>query len=277
MIKNFVLETANAPGTATTINLAGAVAGRRSFASSFTTGTVVFYVMDDGTLSEAGYGVLTIASPNTLARSTVLYDSTNGETTPSRRNFTGSTRVYCEIPASRICYIDNNNVHQPAPIEYDVNGAAATERTVVFKTGGVKRWDVTATSDAESGGNAGSNLSIRAYDDSGTLLGSNFTMNRPDGEVTFPGRVNFGSTGAGFTTLPNGKMIQWGAVTGAAAGATSNFPTPFLAATTPTVIPAPFNANFNVWYSSSNAAGFSWATNSTGTITFTYVALGNAP
>lgn len=94
-LANYVLETANNPGTGT-VALAGAVAGRRSFAQAFTTGSTVFYFIDDGTNYECGIGTFTTGSPNHLARTTIIETSSGGTTAI---NFTGTVNVYCEAPA----------------------------------------------------------------------------------------------------------------------------------------------------------------------------------
>lgn len=107
MLTNLCCETTNAPGTSMTINLAGAAASdRTTFASNFTSGQYVFYVMDDGTQAEWGYGLFTSGSPNTLQRSTVTGNTAN--TAPSRLNFAGTTYVYNAPPASFTCYLDYN-------------------------------------------------------------------------------------------------------------------------------------------------------------------------
>lgn len=100
---DFILETTNAPGTSATINLGGAPAGRRQFASEFGSGTDVYYFMDDGSQAEWGIGHFVNGSPCTLTRTTVLK---NTATTTSRLNFLGLTRVYNEIPAAMSLYLD---------------------------------------------------------------------------------------------------------------------------------------------------------------------------
>jgi hypothetical protein len=110
MIRNFIAETSVAPGTSSVINLAGAVSGRRTFRSEFPTGADVFYAMRDSGQAEFGYGVLTHSAPDTLSRAVVLWDSVNGRVSPSRRNFTGTTIVYCDIPSERAVFADKNNL-----------------------------------------------------------------------------------------------------------------------------------------------------------------------
>lgn len=104
MIKDLVCETASAPGTSTTFNLAGAVTGRVTFASVYATGSPVYYYMDDGTQAEWGLGTFTTGAPNTLSRTTV-YGNTAGTT--ARLNFTGTTNVFNEVIAAKVIYEDN--------------------------------------------------------------------------------------------------------------------------------------------------------------------------
>lgn len=99
MLANMVQESASNPGTAATINLAGAVTGRRSFVSAFGGGALVDYTIEDGTQWETGIGTVTAGSPNTLTRTTVVENSA-GNT--SRLNFTGTVRVYCALSMTRI-------------------------------------------------------------------------------------------------------------------------------------------------------------------------------
>ncbi len=99
MLANFVQESTSAPGTATTINLTGAAAGRRRFRDAFASGSRVLYTMEDGTQWETGFGTLTHGTPDQLARTEVLDNSAN---TLARLNFTGVTRVYNIVPAQRL-------------------------------------------------------------------------------------------------------------------------------------------------------------------------------
>jgi hypothetical protein len=66
-----------------------------------------------------------------------------------------------------------------------INGAAGSARQLLLRTGGLNRWRVQANTIAESGGNAGSNFSIQAYDDAGTLIGSAVTIDRASQVVDF--------------------------------------------------------------------------------------------
>lgn len=104
LLANFVLETATAPGTGATVNLAGAVAGRQSFAQAFASGSRVQYVIDDGTQAEWGEGTFTAGSPNTLTRTTLIGNTAG---TSSLLNFTGSCRVYVDLLAERAVVRDS--------------------------------------------------------------------------------------------------------------------------------------------------------------------------
>lgn len=111
MLANFVQETANAPGTAATVNLGGAAAGRLPFIPTFASGSAVFYGMDDGTLAEMGIGTVTAGSPNTLARTTVLWNSAG---TTARMNFLGPVRVYNAVPAEQAIFLRSDGTVQNA-------------------------------------------------------------------------------------------------------------------------------------------------------------------
>lgn len=107
MLKNFVLETSNAPGTSTTFNLGGAASGRLSYSGAgFTNGQLVFYVMDDGSQKEWGIGTFNTGSPNTMSRTTVVGNSVG---TTAKLNFSGTTNVYNSLPAEYTAYINASN------------------------------------------------------------------------------------------------------------------------------------------------------------------------
>ena len=58
-------------------------------------------------------------------------------------------------------------------------------------TGKQLRWVLMDDNSAEAGGNAGSNFSLQAFDDTGTLIGSPIAVNRATGAVTFSGTATF--------------------------------------------------------------------------------------
>lgn len=96
-ILNRVRETTATTGTGTW-DLAGAVTTFNAFADEAATGEEVIYLAVDDPASptkiEYGIGTLTVGSPNTLSRDTVL-GGTNGT---SKVSFTGTTTVICDLP-----------------------------------------------------------------------------------------------------------------------------------------------------------------------------------
>jgi hypothetical protein len=105
MLANLVQESANNPGTGTTVNLLGSPSGRTAFVSAFGSGAMVYYRITDGVQWEIGQGTVTAGSPNTLARATVLSNSA-GNT--SHINFTGAVQVYNVLPAERAVLLNSS-------------------------------------------------------------------------------------------------------------------------------------------------------------------------
>ena len=105
VINDRVRETSTTSGTGT-LNLAGAVTGFRTFVSGIGTGNTTYYaIFEEGTNSfEVGLGTVTDATPDTLARTTVLSNSSG---TTDKINFSGGTlSVFCTMPASKSVYLD---------------------------------------------------------------------------------------------------------------------------------------------------------------------------
>ena len=92
-----VKETTTTTGTGT-IDLAGAVSGHEGFVTAGLTGANIPYVIESGSAWEIGLGTITDASPDTLARDTIL-QSSNGDALVS---LTGTSTVFNGLPASRI-------------------------------------------------------------------------------------------------------------------------------------------------------------------------------
>ena len=107
VINDRVRETSTSQGTGT-INLAGAVTGFRTFVDGIGDGNTTYYaIFEEGTnLFEIGLGTVTDATPDTLARDTVLSNS-SGNT--SKITFSGGTlSVFCTMPASKTVYLDSS-------------------------------------------------------------------------------------------------------------------------------------------------------------------------
>ena len=69
-------------------------------------------------------------------------------------------------------------------VAHVANAAAGQVRSYRLQSGGEDRWALRASSSAESGANAGSNLALDAFDDTGTLLWSPITVSRATGLVS---------------------------------------------------------------------------------------------
>ena len=92
-MQNRVQETTTTGGTGT-LTLAGAVTGYITFASGFSTGTSLFYTIDNG-VGEWEIGIGTLVTTGTLSRVTVIASSNGGALV----NFgSGTKRVFCSAP-----------------------------------------------------------------------------------------------------------------------------------------------------------------------------------
>lgn len=80
-----------------------------------------------------------------------------------------------------------------------VDGAAGTVRGILFRTGGVDRWEIATAAGAESGGNAGSGLRVRYFDDAGVEIGTALSFVRATGEMTLGVALPIASGGTGAT------------------------------------------------------------------------------
>ena len=119
VINDRVRETSTTSGTGT-LNLAGAVTGFRTFVDGIGNSNTTYYaIFEEGTnLFETGIGTVTDATPDTLARDTVLSNS-SGNT--SKITFSGGTlSVFCTMPASKSVYLDSTGT----PVGAASNGFA---------------------------------------------------------------------------------------------------------------------------------------------------------
>ena len=104
VINDRVKETSTTTGTGT-LDLAGAVTGFVTFVSGIGNSNTTYYaIFEQGTNNfEIGIGTVTDATPDTLARTTVINNSL-GNT--SKINFSGTLDVFCTLPASKSVYLD---------------------------------------------------------------------------------------------------------------------------------------------------------------------------
>ena len=105
VINDRVKETSTTTGTGT-LDLAGVVTGFVTFVAGIGNSNTTYYAINaQGTSNwEVGIGTVTDATPDTLARDTVLSNSL-GNT--SKINFSGTLDVFCTMPASKSVYLDS--------------------------------------------------------------------------------------------------------------------------------------------------------------------------
>ena len=104
VINDRVKETTTTTGTGT-LNLAGAVTGFETFVAGVGDGNTTYYAITlPGTAEfEVGLGTITDASPDTLARTTII-SSSNSD---SAVNFSAGTKtIFCTLPASKTVLLD---------------------------------------------------------------------------------------------------------------------------------------------------------------------------
>ena len=106
VINDRVKETSTTTGTGT-LNLAGASSGFVTFVAGIGNSNTTYYAIhEQGTNNwEVGIGTVTDATPDTLARTTVLNNSA-GNT--SKINFSGTLDVFCTMPTSKTVYLDSS-------------------------------------------------------------------------------------------------------------------------------------------------------------------------
>ena len=105
VLNDRVKETSTTTGTGT-LNLAGASVGFVTFVAGIGNSNTTYYAIhEQGTANfEIGIGTVTDATPDTLARTTVLNNSLG---TTAKINFSGTLDVFCTMPASKSVYLDS--------------------------------------------------------------------------------------------------------------------------------------------------------------------------
>ena len=104
VINDRVKETSTSTGTGT-FDLDGAVTGFDTFVAGIADGNTTYYaIFHQGTAEwEVGLGTVTDATPDTLARTSVITSSNSD----SAVTFTAGTKdVFCTLPASKAVYLD---------------------------------------------------------------------------------------------------------------------------------------------------------------------------
>jgi hypothetical protein len=122
VINDRVKETSTTQGTGT-LNLAGASTGFVTFVAGIGNSNTTYYAIHEqgSNLFEVGIGTVTDATPDTLARDTVLNNS-SGNTSKINFNSGGSSTldVFCTMPASKSVYLDSTGT----PVGAASNGFA---------------------------------------------------------------------------------------------------------------------------------------------------------
>ena len=113
VLNDRVKETTTSTGTGT-INLAGAETGFETFVAGIGNSNTCYYTISHQSANEfeVGLGTITDATPDTLARTTVI-SSSNSD---SAVDFSAGTKdVFCTLPASKAVFEDaSNNVAIPS-------------------------------------------------------------------------------------------------------------------------------------------------------------------
>lgn len=151
-----------------------------------------------------------------------------------------------------------------------VDSAANTARLIDFKSGGLARWRVSGGAGNETGSNAGSDILIQSYDDSGVTIENPFRLYRANGtlllkslNLTNPLEITEGGTGATTANGATQALLTFTSalkgLTPASGGGTTNFLRADGTWTTPTASAAPAGSNTQVQYNDSGSTGASAA------------------
>jgi hypothetical protein len=108
VVKDRVKETTTTTGTGT-ISLAGATTGFQTFVAAIGNGNTTYYAIEDanGSAWEVGIGTVTDASPDTLARTTILASSNSGSVVTLS---SGTHTVFGTYPAGKATFLDSNGI-----------------------------------------------------------------------------------------------------------------------------------------------------------------------
>lgn len=122
-----------------------------------------------------------------------------------------------------------------------MNGAAGTNRGLVLETSGQNRWVLLANAAAEAAGNAGSDLQLNTYDNTGAYIGTPLTIERKTGYVAVNGNgatlsgasgaasqsaaIRLNKGGSGYSSIVQGMtngVVRWQVSLGDNAAESSN-------------------------------------------------------
>ncbi len=199
----------SAVNTAAMANWRGEVLAAGVYTVTMDEGVVDGALAVGGTLTATG-----AASFNGGLTTTAL--TASGSATLGTTTFTGAGGIAVtagNIWSQRTLVVGTNT----AGAQIVVNGPAGGTRFATYESAGIPRWDVGASSDAESGGNAGSSYVFARFSDAGAFLDYAVTISRATGQVTLADALAVGGN-AGFNgAAPIAKPTVTGAKGGNAA------------------------------------------------------------
>ena len=207
VIADRVKEPTTTTGTGT-INLAGAASGFQSFVSGVGNSNTTFYTIEDANGAwEIGIGTITDASPDTLARTTVLATS-NGDTTKITLS-SGTHTVFGTYPAGKAVYLDaSGNLSHTVDISSDTNLAGGTGITLTGDT--LSTTDSEIVHDNLSGFVANEHIDWTTDQGSTNIHAGNYT----DTNTMGSGFTVSATTDTTATTITEGEDLFFAAGTG---------------------------------------------------------------
>jgi len=211
VVNDRVKETSTTTGTGT-FNLAGAATGFETFVAGIATGNTTYYaIFHQGTTEwEVGLGTVTDATPDTLARTTVITSSNSD----SAVDFSAGTKdVFCTLPASKAVYLDAsgdpvgaiaNVVEDTSPTlggdldvgSYDITSASNADIDIIPNGTG----DVNLGADAVQIGDNDANATLTTQGTGDLILNTNNGTNA--GSITLLDGAN-----GEITVTPNGTGV----------------------------------------------------------------------
>ena len=215
VIADRVKETTTTTGTGT-INLAGAASGFQSFVSGVGNSNTTFYTIEDANGAwEIGICTITDASPDTLARTTVLATS-NGDTTKITLS-SGTHTVFGTYPAGKAVYLDaSGNLSHTVDISSDTNLAGGTGITLTGDT--LSTTDSEIVHDNLSGFVANEHIDWTTDQGSTNIHSGNYT----DTNTMGSGFTVSATTDTNATTITEGDDLFFAAGTGIACETTAD-------------------------------------------------------
>jgi len=210
VINDRVKETSTTTGTGT-FDLGGAATGFETFVAGIADGNTTYYAifLQGSNEWEVGLGTVTDATPDTLARTTVITSSNSD----SAVDFSAGTKdVFCTLPASKAVYLDAsgdpvgaiaNVVEDTSPTlggdldvgSYDITSASNADIDIIPNGTG----DVNLGADAVQIGDNDANATLTTQGTGDLILNTNNGTNA--GNVTLldgaNGNINLAPNGTG--------------------------------------------------------------------------------